>query len=255
MDIKPYLDFALKTVEKSRKYILSRCQEQFEISTKTDKSVVTEIDLGTEKLIRHEIEKVYPNHGILGEEFGITNETSEFRWIIDPIDGTINFSRGIPLYGTLISLYQGNQPLVGVIDIPGIEGSVCYAAKGLGAFYGNKQIVLKDISKEELSHEIIATGDKKQFRVCEKDKAYQNLLQSHEIVRTQPDAFGHVMAIKGSVGAMIDFDISFWDIAATKLIICEAGGKVTDINIPAKPDKEHIIFGKPAVVDFAASFF
>jgi fructose-1,6-bisphosphatase/inositol monophosphatase family enzyme len=119
MDALHFLDFGLATIKKARAFIHEKSKKGFTVSIKSDDTVVTEVDRETEQLIRAEIEKKFPGHGIVGEEFGIRNEQAEFKWYLDPIDGTISFSHGIPLYGTILALHQGDTPLVGIIDHPG----------------------------------------------------------------------------------------------------------------------------------------
>ena len=127
-----------------------------------------------------------------------------------------------------------------------------YSAYGEGSFCNGKKVVLNSINSiEEIRREIIATGDRRQFFSSNSLPFYEKLILNHSIVRTMPDCFGHAMAIKGSVGAMVDFGINFWDFAATKLLIEEAGGKLVIQNKYTlnNVDKYNIIFGKPAIVD------
>ncbi|MBD3300306.1 MAG: hypothetical protein GF347_03060 [Candidatus Moranbacteria bacterium] len=253
MDNQIFLDFALKTVKKTRSFIQTKIETGFNVSTKKDHSLVTEVDKETEKLIRQEIEKKFPDHGIVGEEFGTKNEKAKFKWFLDPIDGTLSFSNRIPLYGTILALHRENEPIVGVIDHPGLNQS-CYALKDRGAFLNGKKITVKDIdSLEDLKKEIIATGDIIQFKLVKEEALYEKLLKEHEFTRTIPDCFGHTLAAQGSVGAMVDFDLSPWDLAATKLIIEEANGKFKlfkKTQLPNGTAKQNVIFGKPKVVDW-----
>ena len=255
MDTSTYLAFGLETLKKTRAFILDKCHTGFHVATKEDDTLVTEVDRETEQLIRREIEQRFPDHGIIGEEFGNTNESAEFRWYLDPIDGTLSFSHGIPLYGTLLALYQGETPLVGIIDHPGL-GLCYYASKGQGAFCNGEKITLADTSN--LNEEIIATGDHWQFAKTGTLEAYKALLEQHKLVRTVPDCFGHTLAAKGAVGAMLDFHINIWDIAATKILIEEAGGTFLSLKKTELPDgrtKHNIICGKPKVVEWLGQLF
>ncbi|OGJ50958.1 hypothetical protein A2307_00980 [Candidatus Peregrinibacteria bacterium RIFOXYB2_FULL_33_20] len=256
MNTQTYLEFGLETIKKTRAFILEKCRTGFSVSTKTDNTLVTEADRETEKLIRNEIEQKFPTHGIIGEEFGVNNENAEFKWYLDPIDGTISFSHGIPLYGTIMALYQGDTPLVGIIDHPGLE--LCYyASQGHGTFCNGTKLTIKD-TLDNFDKEIIATGDRNQFEKSGTTKPYKELLEKHEFVRTIPDCFGHTLAAKGAVGAMIDFHINAWDIAATKIIIEEAGGKfllLKKSQLPNGKVKHNIICGKPKVVDWLDEIF
>ncbi len=256
MDARHYLEFGLATIKKARAFILDKSKKGFNVSIKADDTVVTEVDRETEQLIRKEIEQHFPTHGIVGEEFGLHNEQAEFKWYLDPIDGTISFSHGIPLYGTILALHQGDTPLVGIIDHPGLD--LCYyASQGQGTFCNGERITIQD-TLENFEKEIIATGDLKQFDDCGTFNAYQELVKAHKLVRTLPDCFGHTLAAKGAVGAMVDFHLNVWDMAATKIMIEEAGGKYVlhkEYEEAKGKFKYNIICGKPKVVDWVSKFF
>jgi histidinol phosphatase-like enzyme (inositol monophosphatase family) len=237
-------------------FILEKSRTGFSVSIKSDTTLVTEVDRETEQLIRHEIKQKFPTHGIIGEEFGIHNEQAEFKWYLDPIDGTISFSHGIPLYGTILALHHGETPLVGIMDHPALD--LCYyASQGHGTFCNGVRIDIQD-TLDNFEKEIIATGDQKQFEDSGTTHAFKKLLENHKLVRTIPDCFGHTLAAKGAVGAMVDFHINVWDMAATKIIIEEAGGKYVLLKKTEAANgqfKYNIICGKPKVVDWLSSYF
>jgi histidinol-phosphatase len=174
-------------------------------------------------------------------------------WVIDPIDGTNSFKNRIPLYGTMICLcFQGN-PVAGAIDIPEINRRY-YGALGMGTRLNGKKILLKDVDPgTSLETQILAVGERIQFINAGKVRFFDHLMESHPHVRTYCDCFGHTLAISGYVGAMADFNLRLWDFLATKILIEEAGGKFTFLNI-SKPllmdQKYDILFGKPTIVDW-----
>jgi myo-inositol-1(or 4)-monophosphatase len=256
MSSQNYLAFGLETIKKSRALILKRLGTEFKVSTKADSTLVTEVDREAEKLLRSEIEHNFPDHGIVGEEFGTSKEEAEFKWSLDPIDGTISFSRGIPLYGTIMALYQGDHPVVGIIDLPGL-GQCYYATPGHGTFCNGERVAIQD-TLNNFENEVIATGDISQFKNSRTMKAYEKLLNEHTLTRTIPDCFGHSLAITGAVGAMVDFYINVWDMAATQLLIEEAGGKFVlhrKTALDKGKFKYDIICGKPQVVEWLTTFF
>jgi histidinol phosphatase-like enzyme (inositol monophosphatase family) len=256
MDTHHFLEFGLATITKARALILDKSRKGFSVSIKVDDTVVTEVDRETELLIRKEIQHTFPTHGIVGEEYGNHNEQAEYKWYLDPIDGTISFSHGIPLYGTILALHHGDTPLVGIIDHPGL-GLCYYASQGNGTFCNGERITMQGVL-ENFNKEIIATGDLKQFDDSNTFEAYQQLVKDHKLVRTLPDCFGHTLAAKGSVGAMVDFHLNIWDLAATKIIIEEAGGKFVLLNKWKNAHgifKYNIICGKPEVVDWVGKYF
>jgi len=253
---QPYLEFGLETIKKARAFILQKSLTGFSVSEKADNTVVTEVDRETEQLIRFEIQQKYPSHGIIGEEFGIHNEHAEYKWYLDPIDGTISFSHGIPLYGTILALHQGDTPILGIFDLPALD--LCYyASVGQGSFCNGTRFTILD-TEDDFEKEVIATGDLKQFEDSGTLMAFQELIKKHSLTRTIPDCFGHTLAAKGAVGAMIDFHLNVWDIAATKIIIEEAGGKYVLLKEQESVNgkiKYSIICGKPKVVDWLVPFF
>ena len=255
MDAQIYLDFALEIIKKTR--VLIKNKRKFTISKKSDASMVTEVDREVELLVRSEIERKFPEHGIVGEEFGIKNKESEYQWLIDPIDGTRSFCKGIPLYGTILALHYKGTPLVGVIDHPDLD-TCYYAVKNGGAFCNGEKIKINDVAPSEFEEEIIATSDRKHFKNVGAMTAYESLLAKHSLVRTIPDCFGHTLAVKGAVGAMIDFNISAWDVAATQILVEEAGGTflvIKKFKLPNGELKYNIICGKPIIVSWLVDIF
>lgn len=254
VDFQEYLDFALSLTRISRKIIRSKLSSGFSSSLKSDNSFVTDVDLSVELAMRDEIMRVFPAHGIFGEELPTHNPDSPIRWILDPIDGTLSFKHGIPLYGTLICLEISGSPCIGVIDLPELDKTLS-AAIGLGSFLNGSRYSISDLkNRDEIfnSQEVIARCDAANFIRSGSDRLV--ILDSlHPRVRAYSDCFGHAMSLLGRVGAMVDYNISWWDIAATKVIAEEAGAKfqiVERIVTQDRPTKYSIVVGKPTVVDW-----
>lgn len=225
----------------------------FSTSIKSDSSVVTEVDLATERRLREEISRRFPQHGIQGEEFPAINAHSPYQWVLDPIDGTVSFTHHIPLYGTIIALYFKGAPVVGVIDHPAL-GIRTSAARGLGTFCNGARITLADVAPDQpIEREVIATTRRSNFSKAGLEREFMALQLAHPDVRGYTDCFGHTLAIRGQVGAMIDAHLQLWDIAATTLLIEEAGGKSELLKAERQPDgatRYTLIWGKPRVVDW-----
>ncbi len=117
-DLQEFSDFAQSLADASRAIISDAVQRPYELEIKPDQSPVTAVDKAVEDKIRQLINDRFPDHGVLGEERADTNPQAEFKWIIDPIDGTLPFLAGLPVFGTLIALVQGEGPIIGVIDMP-----------------------------------------------------------------------------------------------------------------------------------------
>ncbi|MDX1528168.1 MAG: inositol monophosphatase family protein, partial [Gammaproteobacteria bacterium] len=117
-ELRTYLDAALRYADRCRDVISKTRNEGVEIDAKPDLSLVTSADLAAERAIREAVEAEFPEMGIIGEEFGASKPKAPFKWIIDPVDGTADFARGLPTWGSIIGLFFEGSPIVGVIDHP-----------------------------------------------------------------------------------------------------------------------------------------
>lgn len=252
------LGSALRFVAGSRRLIRRKGSGAFSVRQKADRSLVTEVDLAAERFLRSAIHRRFPGHGVIGEEFGALNPSAEFQWILDPIDGTFSFTRGIPLFGTILALHFRARPVLGVIDHPAL--GLCFsAAAGLGARCNGRRLRVGDLGPgRAVEGEIIAAGDRAHFIKCGREMDFDRLIRRHPQVRSYSDCFGHTMAASGSVGAMVDFGVRLWDVAATQVLIEEAGGKYVLAEKFEKPGHGifyGIICGKPRVVDWLTPLF
>ena len=252
---REFLAAGLAFVQSSREIILDKIRYGFKTELKLDGSYVTDADKAAEETLRRAIEKEFPDHGIIGEEFGCVRPDAEYQWTLDPIDGTLSFVRGIPLYGTIVALRHRGRSVIGIIDHPSLDR--CYSAgAGLGAFCNEHRISIHDVkSPEAIKDEVIAVGDRSQFVRVGMTKVFDSLMRSYPHVRGYTDCFGHALAAAGSVGAMVDVGIRLWDIAATEVLIAEAGGRLEYVQTPKT--SEHgglygIVCGKPKVVAWLA---
>ncbi len=216
--------------------------------SKTDGSPVTRADKEAEAVIRTRLAAA-PGAplDILGEEEGLSGGGSRFRWVVDPIDGTRSFVRGMPLFGTMIGLEDTSDgsSLLGVIYLPILD--VLYAgARGLGATRNGREVRLPE--SVALEDSIIGTGDVAYFAEAGMRDAYERLIAMHGYVRGYTDAFGHGLTIEGALGAMVDPDLNPWDIRATQAIIEAAGGAC--VLRPSKSKgKIDALFGNRALVE------
>lgn len=249
--MKKYLTVALKAVEKIRPLLQENFGNPDTVEYKEDGSFVTNVDPEAEKIVRDVIRSHFPDHGILGEEIEQENPNAELKWIIDPIDGTKQFIRGIPVYGCIIALYKNEQPLVAVIDVPE-TGSLYHAIKGEGAYLNGKKITIDDVSEDEVLEGCLAVSGRSGFLKTGVQEAYDELWKIHPEVMTLPNCYGHGLAVEGVVTAMVNFNISIWDIAATKLLVEEAGGK---FFVRKRGEKYDMICGKKAVVNWLVKHF
>jgi histidinol-phosphatase len=197
-------------------------------TAKKDLTPVTELDRQVEQNIRAVISKKYPGHQILGEEFGEdTDKTSPFLWIIDPIDGTKAFIRGLPNFATQIAVMHEGKIIAAVSNAPALNETLA-AYKNGGAFLNNKKIQVSRINSVKESY--ICHGNVKYFNRLNKLPQLLDLFENAWCVRGLGDFLGYHLLARGSVDAMLEAAVKIWDVAALSLIVEEAGGKVTDIH-------------------------
>lgn len=226
-----------------------RVARGFRVRLKSDASFVTDVDLTVERTLRRTIARTFPDHGILGEEFPPTRGRAPLQWILDPIDGTTSLTHGIPFYGTIIALHHEGIPLVGVIDLPAL-GRRYSAAVGLGAWCNGRRLRVRDVPARAIDKEIVSAGDRDRFVQCRAGAAFDRLMREHPTVRGYVDCIAHCFAAEGSVGAVVDYGVKLWDIAATQVLIEEAGGRYV-LGYQSRtrdPAVYGIICGKRAVV-------
>jgi histidinol-phosphatase len=237
----------------TRALILDRFHRDFDPRRKADQSWVTDIDLAVEELLRKRLREQFPQHGLIGEEFGEQNTLAEFTWVIDPIDGTTSLRHRVPLFGTILTLLYDGRPALGLIDLP-MLGRLYSGGAGLGVSCNERPLRLADAAEEsEVSSEIISLGGRGQYTSIGMQHLFDELMSRHLHVRTYGDCFGHAMVLEGSVGAMVDFDLRVWDVAATQVLVEEVGGKFFCWRV-RRPEpnvtRYDVIFGKPRVVDW-----
>jgi len=212
---------------------------------KADGSPVTEADLAAEQVIRKTLLGAFPEFGCLGEEFGAEGNPEGPRWIIDPIDGTIAYSRGIPLFSTIIALVdEGGEAVLGLIDLPAL-GERIVGWHGGGCRLNGQLVHASQAS--DLRTALISHGDPYCFEAAGESAAFERMAREIRMLRGYTDAFGHVQVLSGAVDAMVDMDLNPWDAAATQILIKEAGGSCVTRKRPG--DKLDLIFGSPALVE------
>jgi fructose-1,6-bisphosphatase/inositol monophosphatase family enzyme len=244
-----YYRAALRFARVARRVGERRIAAGFRTRLKPDATFVTDVDLAVERALRAAIGRAFPLHGVLGEELPPTRPDAEFQWILDPIDGTTSLKNGIPFYGTIIALHQAGRPLVGVIDLPALNR--CYsAAVGLGAWRDGRRLQLRDATPGELPREVVSVGDRARFVRCRAGAKFDRLMRDHAQVRGYIDCIAHAFAAEGLIGAAVDYGVKLWDIAATQILVEEAGGRYicTYRSSRGQPQLYGIVCGKPAVV-------
>ena len=208
------------------------CTNGFQVERKSDASPVTIADKEAEQWIRRELETAYAGDAILGEEFGEAGGESEYRWIIDPIDGTKSFISGVPLYSTLVGVTRNGQPSIGVIYIPALD-EIVIAAIGHGAWYsqGTDEWTRARVSQQtDLGEGLFVTSQVDTFDRRNARAAFDRVADAAYVTRTWGDGYGYLLVATGRAEVMVDPIVNPWDVAAVMPVIEEAGGRYTDWN-------------------------
>jgi myo-inositol-1(or 4)-monophosphatase len=249
MNLDSYLNFARQLAYRAGRITLSYYNKNIQHDLKGDESPVTAADRATEEFIRGEIEKAYPTHAIVGEEFGdspsrrrpsprealpkgprrvarstpkaIRGEGATFRWIVDPIDGTKSFLKGVPFYSVLIALEIEGKSRVGAVCFPALD-EILYAADGLGAWWNGKRARVSDVSN--LKQAVFTYTSWSGFRTKRRTDVFEKLHKECFFARGWSDAYGYHMVATGRAEIMLDPSIQIWDVAPFPPILREAGG-------------------------------
>jgi histidinol-phosphatase len=204
------------------------------VEAKPDLSPVSDADTAVERALRGTLARARPRDGVLGEEFGAAEAPAgpgTRQWVIDPIDGTKNFIRGVPIWGTLIALMEGDQPMVGMVSAPAL-GRRWWAARGHGAFAGRHRAAATPIKVSGVSRLADASfcySDLKEWEEAGRLDGMLDLLRRTWRSRAYGDFYGYMLVAEGAVDVMVEPELSLWDLAALVPIVTEAGGTFTDL--------------------------
>lgn len=225
MDEAEIVEFMRRMAEKSGELILPYfANPQLIVETKSDHSLVTAADRGAEDLMRRLIAKSYPDHGIVGEEFGSENPDARFVWVLDPIDGTRSFVAGCPLFGTLICLTEYGQPILGAIHSP---------TTGQFLLGNNQETRLNGVpvrmrSTDALGDAVLLASNPYTPRELQDPKGWDTLLEKTGEFYTWGDCYGYLLLAIGGADIMVDPIMNPWDLLPLIPIIRGAGGIITD---------------------------
>lgn len=217
------IEFALDAAWQAGRITLGYFQTQVATQRKPDNTPVTLADRQAEQKLRALIADAWPAHAILGEEYGRSNPGARFTWILDPIDGTKSFVRGVPLYATLLALTDNEQPLLGVIHLPAL-GETVWAVRGEGCYCNGRRARVSTI--DNLADAVLLVSGLNYFGL--KEAAWQRLVQATYFQRTWGDAYGYYLVATGRAEIMLDPAMALWDSAPLQVIMEEAGGTFTD---------------------------
>jgi len=239
-ELETWLAFALACCDEADALALRHFRHDMVIETKPDRSFVTEADQAIERRIRERIAVAYPDHGLVGEEYGteagIGSGGGSVIWYIDPIDGTHNFMRGVPLFGTLLAIEADGDLQVAVMSAPALggrwfarRGGGAWAVTSLGPDAGQRRRIgvsrVADLAGAHLlygsAHEIVESGSAPGF---------SRLIADVWRDRGFGDFWGYALVAEGAAEAMVEVGPRSWDLAAPLVIVEEAGGRLTDLD-------------------------
>jgi len=233
-DLLEFKKFALHLATISAEVIKLYFRSDLSVEAKSDSSPVTIADTKAEQVMRESIVKEFPNHGIIGEEHGIINADAEYKWVLDPIDGTKSFISGALSFGTLIALVKNDQPILGVINHPVLDEFLI----GDNLATSINGIETKIRKCESLSTATLLTTDHLNIAKYQNGKAFEKLVSNINLYRNWGDCYGYYLLATGFADIMIDPIMSTWDKMALIPIIKGAGGIITDYagNDPVSGD-------------------
>jgi histidinol-phosphatase len=232
-ELDDWLTLAHAACDEADELARSVFRRDLEISTKPDKTLVTQADTAIERAVRDRIHAAHPDHGLVGEEYGTEAGDAPTRWYIDPIDGTHNFVRGVPLFGTLLAVEQDGELQVGVLSAPALRER-WWARRGGGAWARSagddvpRRIHVSQVS--EIGDAQVLYGSGQEIRASGRAPGFGAMLDAAWRERGFGDFWGYALLAEGAAEAMVEVGLSSWDAAAPTVLVEEAGGRVSDFD-------------------------
>jgi len=257
-DIEGYLAAIIELADEARRIAAPMLDRGFTTETKADASPVTDVDRAIERRLRDMIGRWFPDHGILGEEYPPERPDSPFQWILDPIDGTEELVHGIPTWGAMLALHHRGLPLVGLIDHPPLDLRVS-AGVGVGAYRNGTRIRLPELdagTRPERAR-LVMSARLNFTRGIDEARIFDRLTRDFPNHRIYRAAYAHSAVVIGAADAMVDAHNHIWDLAASQVLIEEAGGVYTVVRDFDAPGGRLLsaVFGKRGLVDRVARVF
>ena len=231
---RAWADLGLAIADEADAIAMRHFRRDLEISTKPDRTFVTQADTAIERMIRERIQAAYPDHGLVGEEYGVEGGDAAVRWYIDPIDGTHNFIRGVPLFGMLLGVEEDGELQAGVISAPAL-GERWYAWRGGGAWAvraasGNGPRSLHVSTVSRVGDAQVLYGSARDIRSSGRAPGFESLLDAVWRERGFGDFWGYALVAEGAAEGMVEVGLSPWDAAAPAILVEEAGGRWSDLD-------------------------
>lgn len=237
-ELRGWVEAALGWCDAADEIALRHFRQHPVTTRKPDRTFVTEADTAIERLLRERIADAFPDHGIVGEEFGADGDGASVRWFVDPIDGTHNYLRGVPIFATLLGVDRDGELQAGIISAPALGGR-WYAWRGGGAWGAGRLAGtgrggtprrlrvtrIADLAEAQIlhagTHDVVASG---------RAPGFGRLLETAWRERGLGDFWGYCLLAEGAAEVMLEVGLSIWDVAAPAVLVEEAGGRITDFE-------------------------
>ena len=233
-ELRAWIELAVAACDEADGIALSHFRRDLEISTKPDRTFVTAADTAIERAIRSRLADAHPDHGVVGEEYGVEAGGASVRWYIDPIDGTHNYIRGIPLFGTLLAVERDGELQAAVLSAPALRerwwawrGGGAWATGAAGST-GTRRLHVSTV--RALGDAQLLYGSGHDIEVSGRAPGFRDLLGEVWRERGFGDFWGYALVAEGAAEAMVEVELLPWDAAAPMVLVEEAGGRVTDLD-------------------------
>ncbi len=231
-ELRGWLAVAIAACDEADVVAREHFRRDLEIETKPDRTFVTQADKAIERMIRERLLDAFPDHGLIGEEYGTEAGDASVRWYIDPIDGTHNFVRGVPLFATLLAVERDGELQAAVLSAPALDER-WWGWRGGGAWARNRgdsprRIHVSGITRLEDSQVLFGSG--RDIVASGRAPGFDGLLRDVWRERGFGDFWGYALVAEGAAEAMVEVGLHAWDAAAPMLLIEEAGGRATDLE-------------------------
>lgn len=229
VELRGWLEVAMAACDEADATARRHFRRDLRIDAKPDRTYVTQADTDIEARIRERLADAFPDHGLVGEEYGVEAGEAAVRWYIDPIDGTHNFMRGVPLFGTLLAVERDGELQAGVLSAPAL-GERWWAHRGGGAWARHRdaaprRIAVSGVTRLEDAQVLYGSG--RDIMASGLAPGFDGLLRSVWRDRGFGDFWGYALLAEGAAEAMIEVGLQTWDAAAPTILIEEAGGRVS----------------------------
>ena len=222
------------------------------VDTKGDGTPVTDADRQVEERLRETLRLHRPGHGVCGEEYGVDGSV-DWRWYVDPIDGTRNYERGVPVWATLIALRHKDVSVCGVVSAPALRRR-WWAARGEGAgATGSAPLRVSRVA--DLSDAFVSCTDPRDFDAPSRADGFRHLVTTCRTVRAFGDFWSHVLVAEGALDVGIEAAVNAWDVAPLQVIVEEAGGRMTDFEGRPRIDSGTVITSNGLLHDAVVDLF